>query len=314
MEKNKNSLLYKVIHNYYEKGLTQQKIAVKYGISRIKVSRIISKALDDKIVQIKINIHGDSSSELEQRLEEIYDLHEAVVVDVTSANIIEELGKAVANYLSLRIRGHETIGVTWGKSILAVVKAMPELNYPDVRIVQMLGGLGNTDSDIHGTELAVRMANIYKAKVRLLNSPGIVKSKEICTALIDNLQVSDTLKLAENATIALVGIGALTRNSLITQESKIITEEEFSRLIQKGAVGDVGLRFFDEFGNQIADEIEERVVGLTHEQIQKIPRTIGVAGGNEKQTAILAALRGKWINTLITDNKTAQFLVNVNNN
>ena len=89
-------MIYKVLQNYYERGLTQQEIAVKYGISRIKVSRMITKALTDKIVQIRINIPGDPSGNIEQQLEEIYGLKEAVVRPVASDNIIEELGKALA--------------------------------------------------------------------------------------------------------------------------------------------------------------------------------------------------------------------------
>jgi len=314
MKDNSSKLVYKVLENYYELGLTQQEIAEKYCISRIKVSRLISKALKDKIVQIRINMPNDQAGEMEQELERIYALSEVVVVDKSHEDLISGLGDAAADYLSRCTKGKEIIGVTWGRSLLAVIKVLPAMTLPDVKIVQMLGGLGNPDSDIHGTELVIRMAQVFNARARLLNSPGIVKSRAMCKALLDNMQVSDTLKLAEKADTAIVGIGALTANSLIMQQSKIITEEELKRLIQKGAVGDVGLRFFDRNGNQIQDEIHERVVGLTFEQMQKLPRIIGVAGGKEKHTAILAALRGKWINTLITDYHTAQFLINESNN
>ena len=313
MKTEKERLLYKILKNYYERGLTQQEIALKYNISRIKVSRFINKALADKIVQIKVNLPNDPASEIEQKLEEIYGLSEAVVVNVTSKNILDELGEAVADYLSLRIQGNETIGVTWGRSILAAVKALPVFNYPNIRIVQMLGGLGNADSDTHGTELVIQMAKAFKARVRILNSPGIVESKDICMALLDNAQITDTLKLAENADIALVGIGALTDEALIMQESKIIKDDEVRRLIRKGAVGNIGLRFFDKNGNQIQDEINERVVGLNCNQMKKIPRVIGIAAGIEKHITVMAALRGKCVNTLITDNQTAKFLISESN-
>lgn len=312
MEENKNKLIYKVLHNYYERGLTQQEIAVKYGISRIKVSRLISKALTDKVVQIKINIPHDPSSGLEHRLEAEFGLKEAIVLSVSSKNILDDLGEAVADYLSLRIQGNESIGITWGRSILAAVNALGAMEHPDLKIVQMLGGLGDPESDTHGTDLAIRIAQQFKAKARLLNSPGIVKTKELRDALMDNIQVSETLKLAENIDIALVGIGALKKNALIVEQSSIISQEETNRLLLKGVIGDVGLRFFDKSGNLIEDEINERVIGLTHEQIKKIPRIIGVAGGEEKHLSILAALRGKWINVLITDEQTAQFLLSEN--
>jgi DNA-binding transcriptional regulator LsrR (DeoR family) len=188
------------------------------------------------------------------------------------------------------------------------------MEHPDIKIVQMLGGLGNPDSDTHGTDLAIRIAQKFKAKARLLNSPGIVKTKELHDALMENIQVSETLKLAENIDIALVGIGALMENAFIVEQSSIISQVETSRLLSKGAVGDVGLRFFDAEGNLVDDEINERVIGLTHVQIRKVPRVIGVAGGVNKHLPVLAALRGKWISILITDEQTAQFLINQSTN
>jgi DNA-binding transcriptional regulator LsrR (DeoR family) len=309
MESDKNKLIYKVLQNYYERGLTQQEIAVKYGISRVKVSRMITKALFDKIVQIKIHIPDDPAGELEHRLEQIYGLKEAVVLPVTAENIFEQVGEALAGYLSSRLQGNELIGITWGRSLLAAVNALMPMNYPDIRIVQMLGGLGNPGADTHGTELAVRMAQTMKARARLLNSPGIVKSRELRDALMENFQVSDTLKLAEKIDIALVGIGTLKTDSLIVEQSSIITRSETERLLEKGAVGDVGLRFFNASGEIIDDEINERVIGLSPGQIKKIPRVLGVAGGEKKHLPILAALKGKLINVLITDIETAQFLI-----
>jgi len=154
------------------------------------------------------------------------------------------------------------------------------------------------------------MSQIFKAKARLLNSPGIVKTKELRDALMGDLQVSETFKLAEKIDMALVGIGVLKSNSLIVEQASIINQDETDRLMAKGAVGDVALRFFDKAGNYIDDEINQRVIGLDTEQIKNIPRIIGVAGGADKHLPVLAAVRGKWINVLITDDDTAQFLIN----
>jgi DNA-binding transcriptional regulator LsrR (DeoR family) len=309
MQNDKNKLIYKVLQNYYERGLTQQEIAVKYGISRIKVSRMISKALAEKIVQIRINLPDDPSSDIEHELEEKFGLKEAIVIDVTPKNILNELGEAVAAYLPARLQGNESIGITWGRSILAVVNSMAAMELPDIKIIQMLGGLGNPDSETHGTDLAVRLAQLFRGRARLLNSPGIVGSKEIRDALMDNLQVSRTLKLAGDIDIALVGIGSLKEDALIVEQSKIISKAETKRLLDKGTVGDVGLRFFDREGNIVEDEINERVIGLTHQQIKKIARVIGVAGGEKKHQSILAAIKAKLINVLITDEQTARFLI-----
>jgi DNA-binding transcriptional regulator LsrR (DeoR family) len=308
-----DKLIYKILCNYYEKGLTQQEIADKYNISRIKVSRLIKKALNDKVVQVKINMPANLADKLEQQIEEIFGIEEAIVVPVLSGKIADELGKAAASYLTLHIHSHDIIGITWGRFVSASIHALQPMDLPDLRVVQILGGLGDPDSEIHGTEQVFRMANLLKAKARPLHSPGIVKSKELREALIENVQISETLKLAEKATLVLAGIGTFHPSASLLSESDIISENEIQRLIKKGAVGNICLRSFDEKGNYIHDDIDGRVVGLTCDQIRKIPRIIGVAGGVEKHHAILAALRGKWIHTIITDDQTAKFLVRSNN-
>jgi DNA-binding transcriptional regulator LsrR (DeoR family) len=44
------------------------------------------------------------------------------------------------------------------------------------------------------------------------------------------------------------------------------------------------------------------------EQLKKIPRVVGMAGGKQRFPAILGALRGGWINILITDQFSAKRL------
>ena len=89
----------------------------------------------------------------------------------------------------------------------------------------------------------------------------------------------------------------------------IISWEEMNRLIEMGAVGDIALHFYDEQGNPIQTEMKERVIGISLEELKCIGRVVGVAGGTEKFHAILGAIRGGFINTLITDSQTARRLL-----
>jgi DNA-binding transcriptional regulator LsrR (DeoR family) len=120
-------------------------------------------------------------------------------------------------------------------------------------------------------------------------------------------QISKMIAIAAKADIALVGIGVLTPGSVVLQNN-ILNQTEIERLKTKGAVGDIGLRFFDACGKTIEDEINYRVIGLDLDQYRKIKRVIGIAGGEEKVEAIRAAMRGKLINVLITDDQTAKKL------
>lgn len=76
-----------------------------------------------------------------------------------------------------------------------------------------------------------------------------------------------------------------------------------------GAVGDVCLRFFDAEGKPVITPLNERVIGIPLEKLQRVSRTVGIAGGRRKLAAIRGALMGRWINVLITDRFTAEQLL-----
>ena len=308
-----NSLIYKVARAYYEKGLTQQAIANRYGISRIKVSRLLTKAQKEQIVQIKIIEPEDPFTDLEHMLEEKYQLDEVIIIEKQTENIndwIERAGKVAADYLISIIQGNETIGLTWGRSLLSIINHLPVQNYPELKVVQMLGGLGEPQAEFHGADLTRRMAQNFATRPWLIHSPGIVKNKEICDELKNDIQVRDTLKLAAKSSIAVVGIGLFAENSQITKSQNIIPKDIFNMLKDKHVVGDISLRFFNKNGDFVNTSFDERIVGLTSEEIEKIPRIIGIAGGDEKYDTIKAVAKGNLVHVLITDNITATKLSN----
>ena len=303
----KKKLLYKLSKAYYEDNLTQGEIGKRFGLSRIKVSRRLQQARDEKIVQITIVPPQDSNVELERELEARYGLDEAVIVSPTSydkAAIVQELGPPAAECLLRSLQGDEVISISWGTTLLSVVEGLPLQTWSDMKVVQMLGGLGRPESETYGADLIHRMVQALGAKPRMIPAPGIVGSQLVRDALLSDPQISDTLALAAMADVAMVGIGRPTPGSVV-MEVGILTEEELCQLEALGAVGDIALRFFDASGRAIQHEICNRIIGLDLEQIKKIPRVMGVAGGEEKFEVIRAALRGKLIDVLVTDDRTA---------
>ncbi len=305
-------LLYKIARAYYEEDLTQQQIAERFGLSRVKVSRLLRAARDERVVQITIAPLQESHAELERRLEEQYGLKEALVVTCSAydtGTIIDELGPVAAACLTRSLQGGETVALSWGTAVLSVVNALAPMDLPDVRVVQLLGGLGELEAETHGAELARRMAQALGAKPRLIHAPGIVKDKVIRDALVMDPQVADTLELAGRADVALVGIGAFEPGSTLLSSGTNLLPEEIEDLKAHGVLGDIALRFFDRDGRRVDHPINDRVVGADLERVKSIPRVIGVAGGVEKMPAIEAALRGGLINVLVTDDRTAARLL-----
>ena len=307
-----DTLIYKIARQYYEKNLTQQEIANRYGISRIKVSRLLARAVNEKIIQIRITEPENPFSEQEHLLEEKYQLDEVIIAETRSKDepeANESIGVAGAYYIAEKLQGSETIGITWGRALNSLINNLPSTLYPDLKVVQMLGGLGRPEAEFHGAELTRRMAQAFGTRPRLIHSPAILKSASLCEELKSDEQVKDTLQLAVRADIALVGIGSFTDNAPIVRNKNILSAPDIMRLKELNAAGDISLRFFDDEGNFINTDLDSRIVGLSAEEILHIPRRIGVAGGKSKHNTIKAALKGKLVNVLVTDQHTAMALL-----
>ena len=240
-------------------------------------------------------------------------MQEAVIAPVSDEThhptVVRELGPAAAACLNRCISGDEVIATAWGTSILAMANALPYRSWPGVTVVQLLGGLGPVETLEHSAELTQHLARKLGAKLRLLPAPGIVAGREMATALKSDTQIAAALRLASKADIALVGLGAPTPHSIVLRTGTILSSEDLERLQALGAVGDIALRYMDKDGNPINLEINERIIGLTLEQIGKIPRVIGIAGGTAKHDIIQAALHGNILDVLVTDLSTAETLL-----
>ena len=118
-----------------------------------------------------------------------------------------------------------------------------------------------------------------------------------------------SLSLIPKLDTVYVGVGAPTPNSVVLRDGLIITPPDLDNLLKKGAVGDIALRFFDRNGKPIRSDLDERVIGITLEQLKSIKRVVGVAGGFHKLATIRGALLGGFLNTLIVDQQTAESLI-----
>lgn len=301
------SLLYKIAKAYYEDGLTQDQIGKRLGLSRIKVSRLLQQARQSRVVQITITPPPDSHADLERELEQKLGLDEVVVISVPSTDqptVTTLLGTAGADYLARCLTNEQTVAISWGTTLLSVIDALAPQNLPDTRIVQMLGGLGSVEAEVYGADLTLRMAQTLGARMRLLPAPGIVNSRIVRDGLLQDENIAETLRMAAAADLALVGVGAPLPGAVV-MGAGILPNETLHELREAGAVGDIALRFFDALGRPVEHPVNERIIGLDLAEIKRIPRVIGVTGGEGKFEVIRGAVLGKLINVLITDEATA---------
>jgi DNA-binding transcriptional regulator LsrR (DeoR family) len=307
-------LLVKVSRAYYEDGLNQDAITERLGLSRSKVSRLLAQAREVGIVQITVVTPEQLFPlEVERRLEERFGLQEAVVVEAedgdSSEAVVRAIGNAAAGYLVRAIAADSSVGFSWGRTLYQLAAALAPQRLPDAQVVQIIGGLGPPDAEIHATELCRQLSRSLGCHLTLLPVPGIVADERTREALLSDVHVQRAVDAFDDLDIAFVGIGAPTISSVTMRDGSIISRAELDGLLRKGAVGDIALRYYDANGECIESDINERIIGMTLEQIRQVPRIVGVSGGPDKPTAIRAALQGGLINVLITDSVTAETLL-----
>jgi DNA-binding transcriptional regulator LsrR (DeoR family) len=304
-------LLYKVVKAYYEDKLTYEQIGKRFDFSRMKVARLLSQAEEQNIVRVVITPHYDQNIEIERRLETRYNLDEVIVVspsEYTRDSVIRALGPAAANCLVSKLSGKKILAITWGSTMLSVVNSLPVRHLPNLSIVETTGGLGEVWSDTYGADLVIRTAATFRGRPYLIPAPAIVGSSTAAKTLETNPQITSVIELASKADIAIIGMGLLGSNPYLLK-SGMLSEKVLMELRELGAIGDIALRFIDSKGVPVVHEINNRIIGLEIDQLSKIPRVIGVAGGLEKLPLIKAVVEGKLIHTLVTDDKTAKRLL-----
>lgn len=306
-------LLTKVARMYHNQGLRQPEIASRLHISQPRVSRLLRQAGELGVVRTMVVTPGGVHIEIEQELERRFALDDVVVADAEDdvGQLLLGLGAATAAYLEATLPGGDRIGVSsWSSSLLAGVDMMSPRALPGAeRVVQALGGIGFANAQPHATRLIGRLANLTHAEAIFLPVPALVASRSLRNSLHDEPSVRPVLDAYPELTMALVGIGTLEPSQLIGQSGNAISIGDQQELHDLGAVGDICLRFFDSTGALVGSSLEDRVIGISADQLRALPRIIGVAGGSPKYTAIRAALIGGWLTVLITDLGTAKRLL-----
>jgi DNA-binding transcriptional regulator LsrR (DeoR family) len=310
---NELRLLVRVSRLYHEQEETQSAIAERLDLSQATVSRLLKRAKEERIVRTSVSVPSGAFPELEEQLQRGYGLKQAIVVDTIDedAHILRDIGSAAAFYLEGTVRNGDVIGISsWSATLLAMVDVMhnlPQTTRADV--VQILGGMGSPGAEVHATQLTQRLARLTNGEPVLLSAPGLAGSEDSRRALTHDNFVAATLRRFDAVTIALVGIGGVQPSQMLASSGNTMMPKEIEQLRRAGAAGDICLRFFDHDGHPVRTALDRRVIAMELEQLRRVRRSIGLAGGKRKLDAIHGALVGKWINVLITDRFTASRLV-----
>jgi len=303
-------MLVKIAQMYYEEGATQSEIADKIGISRSLVSKLLTKAREDGIVEIIIHDdHIHQFRNIERKIERLYALREVVCIEsVGKETSKKQLGEAASEYLHRVIRDGQIIGMSSGTTLNEVAKAISSVqHYPTATVVPLVGGMGNERVDIHSNSIVSKVGNALQSKYELLHVPVMVDTKEAREVLIRQPSIRSIFHLAEQSHIAIVGIGGRPEDS--TMVKSYMGSDHLQITNDSEIVGDICYNFINKFGKPVQNAWNDRVIAMELEKLKAIPLVIGVASGLEKVQAIKAALEGSLIHVLITDEATGTALV-----
>lgn len=307
-------LMTKIARMYHERGARQADIAQALNISQAKVSRLLKRAEAVGIVRTIVTVAPGVYTELEERLENAYGLTDVVVVDVDpeadEAETLASIGAGAAAYLEATLSGTDRIGVSsWSQTILAMVDRMRPLpTRGATEVVQLLGGMGAAEAQSHSNRILGELARMLGAEPVYVPAPGLVAGPDIRDSLLGGASMQDVTRRWSELTMAIMGIGSVEPSDVLATSGNAFSDEERSPLLAAGAVGDICHRIFRTDGTLVRGDIDDRIIAIPVDDLHRIPRRIGIAGGPRKLEAIRGALAGDWVTTLITDLRTAEHL------
>jgi DNA-binding transcriptional regulator LsrR (DeoR family) len=311
------NLLADIAEMYYLQGKNQQEISEVVGVTRSMVSRMLTEAYKKGVFTIKINRPMQFDPALANQLEQRFGLVAAHVVQISSKEYRKTLpallGKAGAQTLISHLKPGTVLGLTWGSSVTAVIDNLEVEQPVPVKVVQLTGALGVQNNAYNGQSLAQRLAENLDGEGFFLNAPFICPTIEVAESLIESPGVQEVINLGKKADVLLAGVGSIDPKQSSLYRSGYFTLADLNYLAEQGTVGDVCGRIFDVHGRRIAAGYGSRLITIQTKDLLSIPTRIGVAGGPKKVEPILGALRGGYINLLVTDSVTAAAVLEQSN-
>ena len=306
----------KSAYYYYEKNYTQVKIAEMLDISRITLGKLLCEARDEGIVKIEItDVRGMRTLlDLEVRLQERFGLLQAKVVGCVEderREITNKLAIAGARYMETAIRSGMKLGLAWGRTQELLVEYLQKNHsIKNIEVITLLGGAASAGANTQPNIIAQRLLEKFDGSAHILNSPFLCQTEELCRALYSEPQISAVLERAKTADLTLIGIGETPRSLEDYGIGYSYTQEMLDELKASGAVGDICANFYDINGNICETSVSRKIVAIDISELRQHNKVVAVGGGPNKWASVVGALRGGYVDILITDNFTAEKVLN----
>src|ERR1039457_6237648 len=296
---------------YFLDGLSQAQVGKLVHVSQSKVSRMLALAQERGIVRVTVPEYEPREVALDGALKRALGIEAVVVRSVPGLRIKEvrqTLGYFAAPVVSGWLKSAEVVAVAGGRTLRALAEHMKPSGAPrPITFAQAMGHIDSSPGAFDALELCRLLAKSWEGRLLTLNTPAILPEPETCRRLLGLDQIRQVLEQLAQAGVALVGIGTLENSVFV--EQKTLTTRDTAALRAAGAVGEILGRFFDASGKECATPLQRRVVSLRLNELRLIPQRVGVVAGSDRASAVLAAVRGGLVNSLVIDEQCATTLL-----
>lgn len=302
-------MILKVARMRYDQRQSPSEIAQSLSISESTVSRVLKAAMDLGFVEVQVTPSGWRDARLEDELIARFGLAAAIVVQRRDrAGFFGALPRALAADIENRLAPGTILGVSDGETVAAVASAIRRGRSADIDVVSMIGGMGSSQLNTYSTEIGRVFAAHIGGRAWQLPAPAVVEDAKAARALLGMGMVRTVFEKMAQASIALVGIGAMTPQAAVFSHG-MIDSSEIEPITASGAVGSICARFYNRDGRPIASAFDDRTIAISLQDLARLDLRYGAALGLHKIDAIRAALRSGLLNALGTDVPTASALL-----
>ena len=295
---------------YYIGGKTQDDIARTLNVSRPTAQRLVSLCRAEGLISFRMHHPIGACMEVASRLTDLFGLVHCDVVptDGTSEASFTGVAEAAANYIErfLRNRKATVMALGTGRTMRAAVRRVPPMSCPHQRLVSLVSNT-SPDGSASPFDALVKLAEVTQAQYFPMLLPMHASTPDERERLLKIAAVRRIFDMAERADIWLFGISQIDRNAVLYRD-KFIARDELLDLIRIGGIGEITGWVFDARGQILNEGTNKRVTSIRPEVGQNRPR-ICVATGSDKVPPLRAALAGRIINGLVTDENTAKAIL-----
>ena len=304
--------MFLVADMYYNKKASKAEIVSALNLSSPTINKLLEAAEETGVVKIYVSSPiGRNYFEEEIRLEKKYGLREVIITDsVTSHDAqLDTCSLVASKYLQRVLRENDVVGLGMGLSISKMIAlSKPEHHFSRLTIVPLVGGLSNVNYEIHNNYLCEQMAHIFGGSSMALYAHASVDRLQTKEELLKDNSIRNVLEMVSYMRVAIISIGSMDEGYTISKEQYFSDEKIKSDLASHNMCGEICLRCYDIHGDTSHFQYNENVVGVELEQLRNIPIVIGIASEAHRRDAILGAIAGGYINTLVTDINCARTL------